>query len=180
MVYGCATARIVDDQKMEGMFDVISRRANFIDVSVKGKLRAELNIVDQPLPAGWIVYNNDPRFYLIGDPTTKELYGKIVVRNDGNVTQYVSLQPTISWLGKIEKQETISKKVLPHQENEFKIAITNKPFREGPVSFDAEITHTPVFDDGITDEDKPDARPTTINLTAKAFFIPRNLLFIVL
>lgn len=172
MVYGCATLKIVWSESNEGAIQVVSRRANFIDVSVKGVLRSSLLIVNQPLPVGWIVHNKDPRFYIISNPTTKELFGKIVLKNDGNVAQYVSLQPSTRRWGKTTSYETISKKILPQQENEFVIPITDKPWWNWPVQMSASITSNPVLEEGTTLND------TNIDMNAKQELVVTNALFI--
>lgn len=182
MVYGCATLKIVWWESNEGAIQVVSRRANFIDVSVTWVLRSSLKIVNQPAPVGWVVHNQDPRFYIISNPTTKEFFWKIVVKNDGNVAQYVSLQPTTSRWWKTISHETISKKVLPNQENEFLIPLTNMPWWKWALSVQADISSTPVLEEWATwlDATKLDTTPQTEQLIAKAFFMPWTLAFIIL
>jgi hypothetical protein len=99
------------------------------------------------VPVGWVVHNKDPRFYIISNPTTKELFGKVVLKNDGNVAQYVSLQPTTKRRGKTTNYETISKKILPQQESDFLIPLVDKPRWNGSLEISASITSNPVLEE---------------------------------
>lgn len=179
MIYGCATAKIVDDTKKEGMFEVVSRRANFIDVSVKWQLRSSVEIVNQATPAWWILHNKDKRFFLLSNPSTKERFSKIVVKNDGNVAQYVSIQTTYTWLWKKTTEETISKKILPKQENEFILPITNQPLREWPLQAEAVVSYTPAVEEWVDTTGLKDTAEQIV-ITTNALFIPWKLLFVVL
>lgn len=178
MVYWCATLKIAWNPETEWAFQVVSRRANFIDVSVKWLLRSSLKIVNQEIPAWWMVHNKDPRFYIISNPATKEFFWKIVLKNDWNVAQYVSLQPTAKRWGKTTNHETISKKILPQQQSEFLIPLTDKPRWEWSLHLSASITSNPVL------EDNSDLDTGAINMEAKqelvitsALFIPWTLIF---
>jgi L-rhamnose mutarotase len=181
MIYGCATLKIIWATGSDGAIQVVSRRANFIDVSVKGVLRSSLQIVNQPLPVGRVVHNKDPRFYIISNPTTEELFGKVVVKNDGNVAQYVSLQPSTKRWWRATNYETISKKILPQQEGEFIIAITDKPRWNGPVQVSASITSNPVLEEWTDLEDNEiDMNTKQELLTTNTLFIPWVILFSIL
>lgn len=181
MVYGCATLKIIWDPETNWAIQVVSRRANFIDVSVKWVLRSSLKIVNQPMPVGRIVHNKDPRFYIISNPTSKELFWKIVVKNDGNVAQYVSVQPSTKRRWKTTNYETISKKVLPQQEGEFIMPITDQPRWDGPVQISASITSNPVLEEGTDLENNTiDMNPKQELLTTSTLFIPWAILFSIL
>jgi hypothetical protein len=181
MVYGCATLKILGNPQTDGAIQVVSRRANFIDVSVKGVLRSSLQVVNQPLPVGRVVHNKDPRFYILSNPTTDELFWKIVLRNDGNVAQYVSLQPSTKRRGKTTNYETISKRILPQQESEFLIPLTDKPWRDGALEISASITSNAVLEEGTDlDEQDIDLSEKQELITTKTLFIPWVILFTVL
>jgi len=181
MVYWCATLKIIWDAQSDGAIQVVSRRANFIDVSVKWVLRSSLLIVNQKLPIGRVIHNKDPRFYIISKPDTNEYFGKILLRNDGNVAQYISLQPSTKRRWSTTNYETISKKILPQQENEFIIPLIDKPRWNGPLEITASITSNPVLEEWTDlDDTNIDMNAKQELLVTKALFIPWIILFSVL
>lgn len=180
MVYGCATLKIAWNPEANGAVQVVSRRANFIDVSVKWVLRSSLQVVNQPMPVGWVVHNKDPRFYIISNPTTKELFGKVVLKNDGNVAQYVSLQPTTKRRGKTTSYETISKKILPQQESDFLIPLVDKPRWNGQLEISASITSNPVLEEWTEADNEINMDAKQELVATKALFMPWVILFTIL
>ncbi len=178
MVYGCATLKIVGDPDTEGAIQVVSRRANFIDVSVKWVLRSSLLVVNQKMPVGWIIHNKDPRFYIISKPNSSEYFWKVLLRNDGNVAQYVSVQPSTKRRWRTTSHETISKKILPQQESEFIIPLVDKPWWNWPLEITASIVSNPVLEEWTyTGDSNIDTNSKQEIVATKALFMPRTLLF---
>jgi hypothetical protein len=181
MVYGCATLQLTWWAQNDWSIQVVSRRANFIDVSVKWKVRPSLQIISQETPVWRMMHNKDPRFYIYSNIKTKELFGKVTVKNDGNVAQYVSMQPVTKRRWKSTRYETISKKILPQQENEFVIPLVDKPRREWWLTIDASITYAPVVDTWAElDIEWVDMNEQKIVLTANTLFMPWKIIFGVL
>lgn len=181
MVYGCMTLQIAGEwAESDEMIQVISRRANFIDVAVKGEVRPSLQIVNQSLPMGWILHNQDPRQYIISKPNTDELFQKIVVENDGNIAQYVSVQSVHKWIGKLQTEETVSKKILPQQTVDFLLPITSMPFWKWPGEFSTTVTYAPSVEDTFLPISDAQKKEQTVVLTTKAFFFPRTMVFVAL
>jgi hypothetical protein len=178
MVYGCATLQLSGGTTNDWSIQVVSRRANFIDISVQWKVRPSLQILSQETPIWRMLHNKDPRFYIFSNVKTKELFGKIIVKNDGNVAQYVSMQPTTKRRWKTTDFETISKKILPQQENEFLIPITDKPRWEWGLTIDASITYSPVVEEWIElDIEWVDMNEQKIVVSANTLFMPWKLIF---
>lgn len=178
MVYGCATLQLTWWAQNDWSIQVVSRRANFIDISVQWKVRPSLQIITQETPLGRLLHNKDPRFFIFSNPKTKELFWKITVKNDWNVAQYVNLQPTTKRWWKSTRYETVSKKILPQQENEFLIPITDKPRREWWFTMDASITYSPVVDTGVVlDTEWVDMNEQNLVLTANTLFMPWKIIF---
>ncbi len=181
MVYGCATLQLTWWAQNDWSIQVVSRRANFIDISVKWKVRPSLQIISQETPIWRTMHNTDPRFFIYSNIKTKELFGKVTVKNDGNVAQYVSMQPVTKRRWKTTRYETISKKILPQQENEFLIPIADKPRWEWSLTIDASITYSPVVDTWAElDVTWVDMNEQKIVLTANTLFMPWKMIFIVL
>lgn len=210
MSYGCTTLQMEGESitSTGSMFQVLSRRGNFIDVLVRWEIVPKLDIVSQNDLAFPNLWNNH-QFTIYKDPDTQSYIAKIVVKNPGNIAQKVSITPIIkTWFqnnieGKlIEKKEIVNnqivttpllewktenpgervnKKVLPNQEVAFTFPLHGAlPWRQGNIDITAQIEHTPLLDFPSTKVNKDDLKTTSHILKTNFFIIPRNMIIVII
>ena len=180
MSYGCVTSQIIgQDLSDGGMFQVLSRRANFIDVLVNGEIKLWLNVIPVTNTIGK-EYSSVPEISIYQDPTTDAFKAKIVVHNPGNIAQEVSITPSIQGLfAPLALTAVQTKKVLPGQKASFEIELDEHiPLRKWTLWVSIMVQHTPVFD--FQNEDITDAMKRWVTKTyhASMLLIPWNYLLI--
>ncbi|USN54497.1 MAG: hypothetical protein H6765_08275 [Candidatus Peribacteria bacterium] len=174
MNYGCLTYQILDTEAAtDEMFNVVTRRASFIDVLVDGNIELGIEVVPQQDDALVSNISDSKNIAVFYDDTTQQHVAKVVIKNIGNIPQEVSVSPAFKDLFTAQELENLTKKILPQQSASFVFPIEDiLPFYDGPMSIEMVIEHTPVFEftsDRITDAMR---RSQTIILSASFFLIP--------
>ena len=123
MSYGCATLQIEGEslKKTDGMFNILSRRGNFIDVLVHGEIQAQMDILDQD-DLLFPNKGNNNQFTVYQDPDTGKYLAKIVLANKGNVAQQVEITPRVqTWFGSLIGSMKEKKEIVQDEEGKDQI-----------------------------------------------------------
>jgi len=84
MIYGCVTSQIASgegDSENAGMFKIVSRRANFLDVILKGDIKLGLTILKQDI-TGLTNLSDSTQLTIIQDNATESYLAKVVLKNE--------------------------------------------------------------------------------------------------
>ncbi len=166
LIYGCLTYYIskTNDVISNGnsMFNVLVRKANFINVLLGGKL--ERNLTDT---IGWI-QNISPRV----DPATKHLVAEIPFQNKGNVIENVSLSGSISNVfGYYHAITGEVLKILWEDKGTLKIDMWKIPFYKWPYTVDISVVSIPKVDFAVVIPASMQD-PLVFHKTFTVFFVP--------
>lgn len=123
MSYGCATLQIEGESLKEtgDMFNILSRRGNFIDVLVHGEINAKMDILTQDdLP--FLNKGNNSQFTVYQDPDTGNYLAKIVLENKWNVAQKVEVTPYVkTWFENFIGSMQEKKEIIQNEKGEDQI-----------------------------------------------------------
>lgn len=166
LIYGCLTYYIskTNDVIANGnsMFNVLVRKANFINVLLGGKL--ERNLVDT---IGWI-QNIAPRI----DPATKHLVAEIPFQNKGNVIENVTFSGSISNVFGYYRAITWDVlKILWEDKWTLMIDMWTIPFYKWLYTVDISVVSTPKVDFAV-EIPATMKEPIVLHKTFTVFFVP--------
>lgn len=154
MAYGCVTYQAVgENEATNWMFSVLTRKANFIDILVEGKIELWLSIKDQTRDDNlW----KSSQLLIFKDLADGLYKAQLFVTNDGNIAQQVTISGSVAVRFKDFVLPEQSKKVLPGDSVDFMYVLDDYiPRYEGAITTNIDLTNTPVFEfesDQITDE----------------------------
>lgn len=175
---GCLTTHILEENAQEGMVQVLSRRANFIDVYVDGKVRINM---EYGAFSGGTTYKN------ISDTNLLTLYKRVndgkynvryMLQNNGNlpVSSTWSVKLKIFWIFEKEWKDIVSKITA----SGYTYVDIEMPFYlrwiGGPLTFDLNNDYKAAIDAQMPNYATIIAQDYNINLQAHAFLMPWWLL----
>lgn len=175
MAYGCVTYQAVGEWGGgDSMFNVLTRKANFIDILVEGKIEMWVSIVDHARSDN---LSNSPQLLIYKDSTDGSYKAQLQVNNVWNVAQQVDVKWEVTARFQSTPILAQTKKVLPWDSIDFLFTLDPAlPRYEWVIKMDLEVTHTPVFEfesDQITDEMR---KPLTQTISARMLLAPWKLL----
>ncbi len=175
MSYGCITYQATNDAEAgNGMFNVLTRKANFIDILVAGEIKLGFTIKEQTRGDN---LGNSSQLIVLKDPTDGTYKGQISVSNWGNVAQEVTMDGSINARFKSTPLTQQTKKLLPGDTIDFIFPIQQDiPWYDGKVETKITLTNKPVFEfesPQITDEMR---KSYTHELSSSIFIAPWKLL----
>lgn len=122
MAYGCTTFQVIDDNKVEStwMFQIVSRRANFVDIYVDWKIDVWIKLTWESNKSINNISNND-NIVIYDNIVKKGIVSKINIYNTGNVwvTWDIDISYKYMWIfeGKLEGQKfrVMPKLTMPYE-----------------------------------------------------------------
>lgn len=197
--YGCVTMQFAPeewDTQEASMFNVLSRRGYFIDFLVEWDFDLWLNIL-KPVSTFDNIGDSDEFVVYRTDQWTYK--ASLTVENPWNIAQSVTLVPSfkslfreaVEWRNVASQEilndeivETtslqwtasknaspITKKVLPKQSVTFDFELNNAlPWRNGPITLDAKLSHTPSLD-FVSAQISDELKKTTTREFSSSFFV---------
>ncbi len=175
MSYGCVTYQAVGESEWgNGMFNVLTRKANFIDILVEGKIELWLSIKEQVREDNiW----KSTQLVIFKDIADGNYKGQLVVTNDGNIAQQVVVGGSVNARFQNFSLPEQSKKVLPWDSVDFVFPLNDYvPRYEWVITANVDLTNTPVFEfesDQITEDMR---KASTQTLSSSIFIAPWKLL----
>lgn len=140
-IHGCVTYFIANTKKQEDMFNIMVRRANFIDVFAKGVVTIWLEFVDVKSQTKSLSKN--PKILSYYDKKDKKLHIQSILKNKGTAEQGVTIKWEIKNRLGYQKVFLNEKRTLfAKQESNINTVIDNLPFYKGPYIISLHVEHT--------------------------------------
>lgn len=177
MSYGCVTSQLLNiesQQDPDSMFQIVSRRANFIDIFVDGKIELGLDIQkfqEDPFKKN---LTNSEELAVFLDQVDGKYYASVSLSNPGTVKQNSVFDLTITdILGKEYTFPWNEASILPNQGTTMLVDISEVvQWYQGSFTATIDITYTPAFEfqsDKIT---KEMYEPKNMKLESSFLLIP--------
>lgn len=194
MAYGCTTFQVLDSQAQawSGMFKIVSRRANFLDIYVDGKINIWTDFTGEDNPS-IVNISNNKNIIIYDNIVKKSIVSKINLYNSGNVwvTGNINVSYKYLWLfeGKFETQKfrLMPKLTMPYEFDTPSLEINIPWIRNAkinymkyiwwPLSIKYDIEYNPEI---FWPDTQSVLKDYQLTWEASAFVIPRRLIVLII
>lgn len=180
-VLGCVTSQLADlPTAKTGMFDIQTRKANFIEVLVDGTITSSLEILTQPTTEASNISNSN-KITVYKDPVALPngsfpYKARLQLLNPGNIAQEAVISIALTdLLGKEYTTEQTS--LIPAgEQRDVIVPLETLPYYKGQFTITASVIHTPNVEFEIAWIAQEDLAPKTLKETTTFVVIPWELI----
>lgn len=175
-VLGCVTTQLASETPTTvGMFDIQTRKANFIEVVVDGEITSSLEIADTTI--AWVNnLTNSKKISVYPHPDQKNAYkATLQLKNTGTIWQDATVTITLTdmlWKQYTSSQDTF---VPAGESRDVHQSITDIPVYKGSFTVEAIVTYMPKVEFETAALDDADTAEKTLTETTSFVVIPRLL-----
>lgn len=171
-INGCITYHLIaEEEEIQGMFRILSRRANFIDVIVSGDAIFNSYLwADQNPSTPNLVASDKVKMY--ADIINKSVSLKSYIINSGNLNSETVISGNIEWWFWLFKHQIPESRLISSSRNKtiFEYKLPKWTALWGPLKLSIHAVHTPQFPDGF---EKDNVLPITESIDMQAWILPR-------
>lgn len=177
VVHGCVTYYTTESNETlsteNAMFNVLVRKANFIDVFAQWTVTSSVIFKNIDTTAWVKNLSKNPYMKVYFDETNKVLMLELLVENDGSIDQNIS----VAWkfYNTFGHEKTFSieaQKVYANTSKLFGINLGEVPFYKWYYTAEAKVNYTPVFDFDTTGVSEDNKKPGELSQETRIFLIP--------
>lgn len=151
-IHGCVTYFVANNKKQQDMFNIMVRRANFIDIFAKGVVTIWLKFIDIETQNKNL--SDNPKIFSSYNKDEKKLYIQSILRNTGTAEQWITIKWEIKNRFGFKKTFFEEKRTLfAKQDSNINTVVDNLPFYKGPYTITLRVEHSANLQEWLQTDD---------------------------